>query len=174
MHKFLSVYYFTFLLLHVSATVCHPQGTRLYLMSYVPIWVLVDKILCSTWLSVHYVVVCTLCGCVYTMWLCVHYVVVCTLCGCVYIMWLCVHYVNGGLVRVHTHQATQPHKGKGKAIPLQALTGPEGSSRLRLSDLKTIDTWRWQGCQPYAPAASTPRKCCWYSFLSEAESTPEP
>jgi len=30
------------------------------------------------------------------------------------------------------------------------------------------------GCQPYAPAAFTPRKCCWYSFLLEAESTPGP
>jgi len=28
------------------------------------------------------------------------------------------------------------------------------------------------GCQPYAPAAFTPRKYSWYSFLSEAESTP--
>jgi hypothetical protein len=27
----------------------------------------------------------------------------------------------------------------GKAIPLQALTGPEGSRRLRLPDFKTID-----------------------------------
>jgi hypothetical protein len=36
------------------------------------------------------------------------------------------------------------------------LTGPEGSRRLRLPDFKTIDTWRWQGCQPYAPAAFTP------------------
>jgi hypothetical protein len=31
-------------------------------------------------------------------------------------------------------------KKKGKAIPLQAWTGPEGSSRLRLQDFKTIDT----------------------------------
>jgi hypothetical protein len=31
-------------------------------------------------------------------------------------------------------------KGKGKAIPLQALTGPEGSGRLRLPDFKTIGT----------------------------------
>jgi hypothetical protein len=38
--------------------------------------------------------------------------------------------------------------GKGKAIPLQALTGPEGSRRLKLPDFKTIGTWRWQGCQP--------------------------
>ena len=28
--------------------------------------------------------------------------------------------------------------GKGKAVPLQAWTGPEGSWRLRLPDMKTI------------------------------------
>jgi hypothetical protein len=64
------------------------------------------------------------------------------------------------------------HVVKGKAIPLQALTGPEGSGKLRLPDFKTIGTWRWQGCQPCAPAAFTPRKHSWYSFLLEAESTP--
>jgi len=31
-------------------------------------------------------------------------------------------------------------QGKGKAIPLQAWTGPEGSRRLRLSDFMTIGT----------------------------------
>jgi hypothetical protein len=31
-------------------------------------------------------------------------------------------------------------KVKGTAIPLEALTGPEGSSRLRLPDFKTIGT----------------------------------
>jgi len=30
------------------------------------------------------------------------------------------------------------------------------------------------GCQPYAPAAFTPRKYSWYSFLLEAASTPGP
>ena len=30
--------------------------------------------------------------------------------------------------------------GKGKAIPLEAWTGPEGSRRLRLPDFKTIGT----------------------------------
>jgi len=30
--------------------------------------------------------------------------------------------------------------GKGKAIPLQARTGPEGSRSLRLQDVKTIGT----------------------------------
>jgi hypothetical protein len=34
-------------------------------------------------------------------------------------------------------------KNKGKAIPLEAWTGPEGSRRLRLPDLKTIGTLRW-------------------------------
>jgi len=31
-------------------------------------------------------------------------------------------------------------KGKGKAIPLQAWTGPEGSRSLKLPDFKTIGT----------------------------------
>jgi hypothetical protein len=34
-----------------------------------------------------------------------------------------------------------------KSNPLQALTAPEGSRRLRLPDFKTISTWSWQGCQ---------------------------
>ena len=55
---------------------------------------------------------------------------------------------------------------KGKAILLQAWGGPEGSRKLRFPDLKTIGTWRWQGCQPF-----TPRKYSWYSFLLEAESS---
>ena len=36
---------------------------------------------------------------------------------------------------------TSKGKGKGKAIPLQAWTGPEGSRRMRLPDFKTIGTW---------------------------------
>jgi len=35
---------------------------------------------------------------------------------------------------------TRPLKSKGKAIPLQAWTGPEGSRRLRIPDFKTIGT----------------------------------
>jgi hypothetical protein len=34
----------------------------------------------------------------------------------------------------------QDGKGKGKAIPLHAWTGPEGYRRLRLPDFKTIGT----------------------------------
>jgi hypothetical protein len=36
------------------------------------------------------------------------------------------------------------------------LTGPEVYRRLRFPDFKTIGTWMWQGCQPYAPDAFTP------------------
>jgi len=63
---------------------------------------------------------------------------------------------------------------KGKAIPLQAWTGLESSRRLRLPYSKTIGLWRWQGCQPYAPAVFIPRKYSWHSFLLEAVSTPGP
>jgi len=42
-----------------------------------------------------------------------------------------------------------------KANPVQPWTGPDGYRRLRLLDFKTIETWRWYGCQPYAPAAFT-------------------
>jgi len=49
-----------------------------------------------------------------------------------------------------------------KKVPLEVWTGPEGSRRLRLPDFKTISTLRWQGCQPYAPAAFTARKYSWY------------
>jgi hypothetical protein len=65
-------------------------------------------------------------------------------------------------------------KGTGNAVPVQACAGPEGSRRLRLPDFKTIGTTGWKGCQPYAPAAFTPRKYPWYSFLLEAKSTPRP
>jgi len=46
------------------------------------------------------------------------------------------------------------NKGKSKAIPLQAWTGPEGSRRLRVPDFKTIGILR----KAYAPAAFTPQE----------------
>jgi hypothetical protein len=46
--------------------------------------------------------------------------------------------------RTMTLRSTQPltemSKSKGKAIPLQALTGPEGRRSLRLPDFLTIGT----------------------------------
>jgi hypothetical protein len=65
-------------------------------------------------------------------------------------------------------------KVKCKATPLQAWTGPEGSRRLNLPHFKTIGTWKWYGCHPYAPSAFSPRNYSWYSFPLEAESTPQP
>jgi hypothetical protein len=66
-------------------------------------------------------------------------------------------------------------KGKGKAVPLQAWSGPEGSRKLRFPDyMTTAQDGGKVVSQPDAPAAFTPRRCSWYSFLLEAESTPGP
>jgi hypothetical protein len=43
-----------------------------------------------------------------------------------------------------------------KVIPLQSLTAPDVSRCLKFPDFKTIATWNWQNCQPYAPASFTP------------------
>jgi len=40
--------------------------------------------------------------------------------------------------QLYVPPALPPVKGKGKAVPLEALSGPEGSRRLRLPDFKTI------------------------------------
>jgi len=45
--------------------------------------------------------------------------------------------------RIVCGTALHPQHCIGKAIPLQAWTGPESSRRLRLPDFKTIGTWRW-------------------------------
>jgi hypothetical protein len=48
------------------------------------------------------------------------------------------HLDNIGIKAERTSIRTRPKKGK--AIPLQACTGPEGSRRYRLPDFKIIDT----------------------------------
>jgi hypothetical protein len=45
-----------------------------------------------------------------------------------------------GTTLKHTQKTFINVKGKGKAIPLQASTGPEGSRRLWLPDFKTSRT----------------------------------
>jgi len=62
---------------------------------------------------------------------------------------------------------------KGKAIPLQAWTGPEGSRKLRFPDfmIKAQDGGRLSALRT---GRLYPRKYSWYSFLLEAESAPGP
>jgi len=55
-----------------------------------------------------------------------------------------------------------------KSVPLQARSGPGGSRNLRFPDLMTTA----QDGGKFVPL--TPRKCSWYTFLLEAESTPGP
>jgi len=63
----------------------------------------------------------------------------CVLKNCEEVIWyslaaeVTLYYPMTSLVRYQV-------KKKGKAIPLQAWTGPEGSRRLRLPDFKTIGT----------------------------------
>jgi hypothetical protein len=40
----------------------------------------------------------------------------------------------------YRYNVLKKYISKGKTIPLQALTGPEGSRRLRLTDFMTIGT----------------------------------
>ena len=47
---------------------------------------------------------------------------------------------EGKCERAFVQYATVTYGGKGKAIPLQAWTGPKGSRSLRLPDFKTIGT----------------------------------
>jgi hypothetical protein len=49
-----------------------------------------------------------------------------------------------------------------KKNPIIGLGRPYGLQELRISDFKTIGIRRWQSCQPYAPAAFTPRKYTFY------------
>ena len=43
-------------------------------------------------------------------------------------------------------------------LTFRTWTVPEGSRRMRRPDFKKIGTWRWKGCQLYAPAAFTPHE----------------
>jgi hypothetical protein len=63
---------------------------------------------------------------------------------------------------------------KGKAVPLEASGGPEGPRKLRFPDyMTTAQDGDKVVCLTHRPPLP-PRKCFWYSFLLEAESTPGP
>jgi len=61
-----------------------------------------------------------------------------------------------------------------KISPITGSRCPEGSRKLRFPDYVTIAQDDGKVFRPYAPAAFNPRKYSWYSFLLEAELTPEP
>ena len=73
-----------------------------------------------------------------------------------------------------------PVLSKIKSTPVRGHVGPEGSRRVNAPRFLDSSTVMVVGCQPYAPAAFTPRiipgdrKHTSYSFLLEAESTPGP
>jgi len=54
----------------------------------------------------------------------------------------CSLWCSQGMCKMRRRWRVIVCKIKGKAIPLQAWTGPEDSRRLRLLDFKTIGTWR--------------------------------
>jgi hypothetical protein len=62
---------------------------------------------------------------------------------------------------------------EGKAVPLQAWSGPECSRKLRFQDFMTTAQ---DGGKVSALRTGRlyPRKCTWHSFLLEAESAPGP
>jgi hypothetical protein len=63
---------------------------------------------------------------------------------------------------------------KGKEVPFQAWSGPEGSRKLRYPDFMTTAQDGGKVVSPTHRPPLPPRKYTWYSFLLEAESTPGP
>jgi hypothetical protein len=73
-----------------------------------------------------------------------------------------------------TQTLTEMSKGKDKAVPLQAWSGPEDSRELRFPDFMTTaqDGGKIVSLTHRPPLPH--RKYIWYSFPLEAESTPGP
>jgi len=61
-----------------------------------------------------------------------------------------------------------------KAVPLEAWSGPEGSSKLSFPDFMTTAQDGGMAVSLTHRPPLPPRKYTWYSFLLEAESTPGP
>jgi hypothetical protein len=62
---------------------------------------------------------------------------------------------------------------KGKAVPLEAWSGPEGSRKLRFPDFMTTARDDGKVVSLTYRLPLPPRKYTWYSFLLEAESIPD-
>jgi len=81
---------------------------------------------------------------------------------------------HGAIGRMQSNAATGTSqvKSKGKAIPLQAWIGPEGSRRLRFPDFRDIRHRKVVSLTHWPPVLH--RKYSWYSIMLEDESTPGP
>jgi len=77
-------------------------------------------------------------------------------------------------LKIRKDKLPKSNKIKGKAVPLQACSVPEASRKLRFPDYVTMAQDGGQVFSPTHRQPFTPRKCSWYSFLLEAESTPGP
>jgi len=80
-------------------------------------------------------------------------------------------------VTIKITEATITHSEyviKGKAVLLQAWSGPEGSRKLRFPDFMTTAQDGGKVVSLTHRLPLPPRKYSWYSFLLEAESTPGP
>ena len=73
-----------------------------------------------------------------------------------------------------TNQYSALNVCKGKEVPLQAWSGPEGSRKLRFPDFMTTAQDGGKVLSLTHQPPFIPRKYSWYSFLLEAESTPGP
>jgi hypothetical protein len=84
------------------------------------------------------------------------------------------HIFSSKLLFLPQKFARTPRMQAGKAVPLQAWTGPEGSWKLRFPDfMRTAQDVNKVVSLTHRPLFPL-RKYTWYSFLLEAESTPGP
>jgi hypothetical protein len=82
-----------------------------------------------------------------------------------------VHYDKTYLMDVHYDKTYFINV---KFSPITGREWPRGFQEVQVPRFRDNGTGWWYGSQPYAPAAFIPRKCSWYSFLLEAESTSGP
>ena len=101
------------------------------------------------------------------------------------LLYLCILIIMYVLLRIFCFHPTICHSSatltevfpcfflsKGKSVPLQAWSGPEGSRNLRFPDFTTTAQEGGKVVSLTHRPYFTPRKSSWYSFLLEAESTP--
>ena len=107
-----------------------------------------------------------------------------------FLVYLCTLHTRQSSTQNNKYQVSQKHscfsqwwshsrpkhveinKYKGKAVPLQAWSGPESSRKLRLPDFTTKAQDGGKVVRLTHRPSLPPRKCSWYSFVLEAESTP--